>query len=625
MLGRSVRRASAALVLLTLILWNAWVAHTMVTRLQMSDFRIFYLSARAQLEGRDMYDLPSELQTYAGRTLRSTLVNLNPPHFQLLLLPLALVPAGVALGLWAVVSLLCLGGSLYVIARELDLKPSWPNCWRAAIWLLAFAGMGAVLATGEMSFLLSLPLTLAWAAARRERWSRAGIYLGLAMSLKLFLLIFIPYFVLRRRLAAAAASCAAASACFVAGVLIFGPSSYWSWLSQLASVSWAWRSANASVLGILTRSLSENPHFTPFTGAPELVLPLWLPAVAIVGVLTLVVVTFDRTESAVDRAFALLLSAALLISPLGWIYYLWLGLGPFAALALNWRNGAGRNPQEASAAAARWRQRFLILAVPGLVWPHFATFAFQPHAWATPLLASAYFWSAAALWCAFVLDGWAVNPRTAALPRRAAAASVLAISRTVDQEDRPEERDESPDRHMAGRPAATHDEHPENYDRARDLRDGKCGERASPPEGRAQHSHQLDVAPAHPAAAHDGDQEDHTPAHERTEPGLDHGWIASRQRGQAQRVHQPWQRDDVGDDPDPQIKDHDQREPAEQREKLPPARGHTKPPKGQQCEAESQPRTAREGNRPGNLGEPARYFVDGDPVEGCPGINRGAG
>ena len=149
--------------------------------------------------------------------------------------------------------------------------------------------------------------------------------------------------------------------------------------------------------------------------APELILPLWLPAVAIVGVLTMVAVTFDQTESAVDRAFALLLSAALLISPLGWVYYLWLGLGPFAALVLEWRNGARRNPQPASPAVPRWRQRFLILAVPGLVWPHFATFAFQPHAWATLLLASAYFWSTAALWSTTVLDWWAVNHRTAPL------------------------------------------------------------------------------------------------------------------------------------------------------------------------------------------------------------------
>jgi len=205
------------------------------------------------------------------------------------------------------------------------------------------------------------------------------------------------------------------------------------------------------------------------------------------------------------------------------------------------------------------------------------------------------------------------------------ATSAAAASRAVDEEYRPEERDEGAHRQVPGRPPATHDEEPKDYERAHDLREGKRGERASPPEGRAQHRHQLDVAPAHAAAAHDGDQEDHTPAHERTEPSLDHGWTPDRHRGQAQRVRQPWQRDDIGDDPDPQIKDHNQRERAEQREKLPPPRCHTKPPKGQQREAEGQPRTARERDRPGDLGEPTRYFVDGDPVEGCPGIKRGAG
>ena len=406
MSGANLRRVGAAAVLLALIAWNAWIAHTMVTRLQMGDFRIFYLSARAQLEGRDMYHLPSELQTYAGKTLRSTLVNLNPPHFQLVLLPLGLLPASVALGLWASAGFLCLAGSLWVIARELDVTPSWATCYRAAIWLLAFAGMGAVVGTGEVSFVLLLPVTLAWAAARRGRWARAGVYLGLAMSLKLFLLIFVPYLVLRRRLRAAAISCAVAAGAFVAGAVILGPSSYGSWLSQLASVHWAWRSANASLLGILTRSLTVNPHFAPFTAAPELVFPLWLPAAALVAVVTLVTVTLDRSESAVDRAFALLILAALLVSPLGWIYYLWLGLGAFAALAPSWRGRTAAGP-------VRWRQRFLVLAVPGLVWPHFATYAFQPHAWATVLLASAYSWSMATLWCATALDGWTVNRPTA--------------------------------------------------------------------------------------------------------------------------------------------------------------------------------------------------------------------
>jgi hypothetical protein len=71
-----------------------------------------------------------------------------------------------------------------------------------------------------------------------------------------------------------------------------------------------------------------------------------------------------------------------------------------------------------------------MLAVPGLVWPHFATFLFQPHAWATPLLASAYFWSIAALWGALALDWLAAHHRTERHPWPAgsdASAGVMAL------------------------------------------------------------------------------------------------------------------------------------------------------------------------------------------------------
>lgn len=209
--------------------------------------------------------------------------------------------------------------------------------------------------------------------------------------------------------------------------------------------------------------------------------------------------------------------------------------------------------------------------------------------------------------------------------RGSEATSAPAGSRGVDEEYRPEERDEGPNRQVPSRSSAAYDEKPENYHRAHDLGQGERGEGASPPEGRAQHRHQLDVAPAHASSAYDGDQKNHTAAHERTERRLDDGWIPCGHRGQAQRVRQPGQGNDIGDHPDPQIKDHDQREPADQRKKLPPPRRYANPSQSQQREAEGQARSACERDRPGDLGEPTRYFVDGDPVEGCPGINRGAG
>jgi len=198
-------------------------------------------------------------------------------------------------------------------------------------------------------------------------------------------------------------------------------------------------------------------------------------------------------------------------------------------------------------------------------------------------------------------------------------------SRAVDEQYGPEEGDEGSYRQMPGRPAAAYHEEPEHDHGTHHLGEGQRRERASPAEGRAQHRHQLGIASAHTAAAHDGDQQDHPSAHERAEGGLHDGWTPGRQRRQTERVCQPGERDDVGNHPDPQVKDHNQRDRAEQRKKLPPPRSRPMPPKGQQGQADRQPHTTCERYRPRDLGEAPRYLVDGDPVEGSSGIKRGAG
>ena len=48
-------------------------------------------------------------------------LNLNPPHFHLILLPLAPLTRSPALVAWGIVSLVCLVLSLRLIARESDL------------------------------------------------------------------------------------------------------------------------------------------------------------------------------------------------------------------------------------------------------------------------------------------------------------------------------------------------------------------------------------------------------------------------------------------------------------------------------------------------------------------------
>ena len=57
--------------------------------------------------------------------------------------------------------------------------------------------MGMVVCTGNIALLLMLLITLGLADARHGRWGKAGSWLGLALSIKPFLLIFVPYLVLK--------------------------------------------------------------------------------------------------------------------------------------------------------------------------------------------------------------------------------------------------------------------------------------------------------------------------------------------------------------------------------------------------------------------------------------------
>jgi hypothetical protein len=202
--------------------------------------------------------------------------------------------------------------------------------------------------------------------------------------------------------------------------------------------------------------------------------------------------------------------------------------------------------------------------------------------------------------------------------------TAVARSGAIDEHDRSEEGDERSHRYVSGRTPTKYEEGAEDDRRAHHLGKSQRDEGATPAEGRTQHRHQLDVTPAHAAPAHDGNHEHDTAAHEGAERGLEEGWAPAGQRGQAKGVCQRGERDGVGYQADPQIKNGNQRQRGEQRQKLPPPRGDTESQEGQQGEAEGQPRTACERERADDRREPVPYLVDGGAVEPGSGRRRGA-
>jgi arabinofuranan 3-O-arabinosyltransferase len=348
------------------------------------DFALFYGAARAFLDGGEMY--------YG-------LANLNPPHLHLLLLPIARLPLGTAWTIWIFAGLAGLVLSIRAIFRELQFEVT---PWRALVTVAAVISTEATVShwiNGQVSWVLMVPLTWAWIFARRGRWVAAGALLGAVITVKPFLLVFVPYLVLARRGRALAALTISAAATLALGLAVFGIDRYATWLRVLGTVEWLFLPVNASVMGFFTRSFTVN-WFAPIVNAPWIVRPAWLILSAIIGLATLVVARRTGTAESVDRGFALVILCALLTSPLGWLYYIWLGLGPlFACVLRRWRTGS-RAP--------------LIVAAIGLYMPTLGTMALQPFPPATLLFGSSYFWGLSIVWAMLIREGLNVLSRRAA-------------------------------------------------------------------------------------------------------------------------------------------------------------------------------------------------------------------
>jgi alpha-1,2-mannosyltransferase len=400
--------AAAGIIVLWLVYYFA-TGRMMITRMQMNDFGRFYYSAQLFLQGGDMYGVSPATPVYVAPGVYHPFWNMNPPHFHLPLLPLAVTPPGTALFIWALASALTLAWSLVLIGRELRIRLTATGALWGCVAALAFAATGAVIVTGQMSLLLMLPVTLAWLAARRGEWTRAGVWLGLGMSVKPFLLFFLPYLVLRRRWRAATAALVTVAGAFAAGLAVFGPASYRAWIQALQSTDWTWAAMNGSLLGVLSRTLGDSPYFTPLASAPAIVPSVWLAAAVAAALVTLAAVWRDETKEAVDRGFLLVLVGAQLVSPLGWIYYFWLPIGPAAALVLSWIRQRREHPEEVG--VAPWRNRLAWASLPFLAWPLSLMTLRQPSALATLTIGSAYFWGTLLIWAAVLVDGFQATRR----------------------------------------------------------------------------------------------------------------------------------------------------------------------------------------------------------------------
>ena len=266
---------------------------------------------------------------------RDIAYNAHPPTSVLLALPVTGLDLPDAVLAWNLVTLAALLASLAIVATGL---PELKDLFLPVGVLLPFClPIYGNFQQGQLTFILVLLVTSAWALDRSGRPGAAGLMIGAAASIKLFPAYLVVYFAARGRWRAVFGAAAAFAALNLAAAAVLG------------------REACADYVRIVLPSMEKfqsygfNLSFSGFlhklfdpASERGWIAPLWYsPAAARYGALlsgllaTALVIWASRragTRDQRDLAFAIAATAMLLVSPITWDYSLPLLLLPFAIL-----------------------------------------------------------------------------------------------------------------------------------------------------------------------------------------------------------------------------------------------------------------------------------------------------
>jgi hypothetical protein len=276
-----------------------------ITPTQM-DFAIFQRTTQRFLDGQRMYSADS--------------FDFTPPIFHVLLLPFARIEPRMAFVLWTAANIVVAWIVLKMVLQAIP--DAWPRRWVIAAWVVNAVGVQMTVRLGQVSWLVALMVTCAWLAARSSRWVAAGLWAGMAIAFKPFLLVAIPVFVVRRQWKALAVCVPTIVACCGLSLVLFGRPAFSDWIGNLREIPdpvYAMHFLNASWLALMARA--RLPYVVG----------------SVLSVATIMVMLWRVRSKDEDETWLLLLISALLASPLGWVYYQPMLLGPVVALAMSGR------------------------------------------------------------------------------------------------------------------------------------------------------------------------------------------------------------------------------------------------------------------------------------------------
>src|SRR5262249_34314169 len=146
---------------------------------------------------------------------------------------------------------------------------------------------------------------------------------GVLTVLKPFYGLFALYFLWRRQWQALVGYGAVFVAGKIVGLVLVGTANFQEWLARLGDIRWGWHIYKASGWGVGDRLFSVQSFFraTGWTPIIESTLLARLTT-AVLAILVVWVIVRSVSKADTDRSYAVLGLGSLLLSPLGWLYYL---------------------------------------------------------------------------------------------------------------------------------------------------------------------------------------------------------------------------------------------------------------------------------------------------------------
>ena len=340
----SVVRAWLLRLLALLLAWQGLslvlpgvLAVNLANGVEARDFVQEYLLARAVLAGINPYlpqpDLAGQVFPEAAATVLPHPVP-HPPFVALLVTPLGALPQAAASVVWLALELVCLVASFVLLRRNLG---------EPAVGIAVLLGASLLwppvmleLLYGQLNLLVLVLLVACWAALRADRQPLAGGLLALAAAAKVYPLLMVAYFLLRRKGRAAAWFCLASAALGLVTLVCLGPEALRAYVRDAlpSTREYVLGPGNWTIIAATLRTTLGSASLPPL-------LPLGAGAYVVAGLAVAATAAWGaghiRRGRDEDLAYALALCLTLLIQPHALYYYLVMLVLPLWTL---WQRGA---------------------------------------------------------------------------------------------------------------------------------------------------------------------------------------------------------------------------------------------------------------------------------------------